>query len=84
MPERHRVLGGYTAEPKTIQWKWQAPVGNQDGYWYNVNSPGMRLHPHLEWEGAKPPHWDYTDPFGGRWECDKDGGIHKKGEQWWE
>ena len=65
-------------------WKWKEPVGNQDGYWYNPKAPNMRLHPHLEWEGSKPPHWDYTDPLGGQWECDENGTIHKKGEKWWE
>jgi len=29
-------------------------------------------------------HWDYTDPLGGQWECDKDGVIHRKGDKWWE
>jgi RHS repeat-associated protein len=43
-------------------WKWEPPVGNQAGYWYNPKSPGMKLSPHLEWEVNKPPHWDYTDP----------------------
>lgn len=32
---------------------------------------------------GKPPHWDYTDPTGAQWECDKAGDIFQKGVQWW-
>lgn len=65
-------------------WKWKPPIGNQDGYWYNPVSPRMKLHPHLEWDVTKPPHWDYQDPFEGQWECDEFGRMYPKGVKWWE
>lgn len=64
-------------------WQWQAPVGNQRDYWYNPTAKGQRLSPDLQWDREKPPHWDYTDPLGGQWECDQNGTMHKKGEVWW-
>lgn len=31
----------------------------------------------------KGPHWEYTDPFGKEWECDRKGNIYEKGVEWW-
>ena len=69
-------------------WAWyggggDVAPGQTGGYWYNTRSPGQRLRPDLNHSYPKGPHWEYTDPFGKRWECDRNGNIFEEGVEWW-
>lgn len=52
-------------------WIWKpvgTPPGGPNGAWEGPD--GDSLKPHLDHKPPKPPHWDWTDKWGNKWEWD--------------